>query len=142
MSTHAVARLADLPRVPAGGPEDAAWTPIRHALGLRAFGVNAWHGEHAGDLVIQPHDEVPENACGCAGHEELYLVLEGRATFTVGDEAIDAPAGTLVAVPPNLHREAVAAADDTLVLVVGAPPGGVYAPGDWERRAIEYAGLV
>jgi len=141
VTVHAVTRLQDLPRIPAGGPELASWTPIRHLLGIGAFGVNAWRGERAGDVVISPHDEVPDSACGCAGHEELYLVLEGRARFVVAEEEIDAPTGTLLALPPHLHREAHAAEDGTVVLVVGAPRGGAYAPGAWERRALDAAGL-
>jgi hypothetical protein len=131
----AVARLADLPRIPAGGPEDPAWTPIRHPLGVRAFGVNAWHGAAEGDLVIEDHDEVPEPGCP-AGHEELYVVIAGRARFTVDGDELDAPAGTLVAVPPNVRRAAHAAEAPTTILAVGAPRGEAFSPSAWERRAI------
>jgi hypothetical protein len=141
MSVHAVAQLQDLPRIPAGGPDDAVWTPIRHALGIGAFGVNAWHGD-TGELVIEEHDEVPENACGCAGHEELYLVLSGHALFAIDGEQVDAPVGTLIALPPNLRRSALALSDETTVLAVGAPRGEAFRPSAWERRAIENARLV
>jgi quercetin dioxygenase-like cupin family protein len=49
------------------------------------------------------------------------LVLTGRATFTVADEAIDVAPGTLVYVPVGVRREAVAAERETTVLVVGGP---------------------
>lgn len=139
---HAVAHLSELPRVPAVGPDDAEWTPIRHVLGIGAFGVNAWHGARAGQVVIETHDEVPGNDCGCAGHEELYLVLEGRARFEVGGEAVDAPAGTVLAVPPHLERQAIAVVDDTTVLAVGAPRGEAFRPAPWERRTLDRAGLL
>ena len=142
MTVHAVATIQDLPRIPAGGPDDAAWTPIRHALGIGAFGVNAWHGQEPGDVVIEEHDEVPDSSCGCAGHEELYLVLEGHALFTIAGEQVDAPAGTLIALPPHVRRKAVAVAEGTSVLAIGGPRGDVYHPGAWERRAVEAAGLV
>ena len=142
MSVHAVAQLQDLPRIPAGGPEDAAWTPIRHALGIGAFGVNAWHGEHAGDLVIEEHDEIPDSAGDCAGHEELYLVLSGHAQFVAGDDVVDAPADTLIALPPNVRRKAIALADETTILAIGAPRGEAFRPSAWERRAVAEAGLV
>lgn len=142
MTAHAVARLQDLPRLTAGGPDDATWTPVRHALGIGAFGVNAWHGERAGNLVIEDHDEVPgEDGC-CAGHEELYVVVEGRARFVVDGEEIDAPAGTLIALPPHVRRAAWARADGTLILAVGSPRGEPYAVSPWERRELANAGLV
>jgi len=141
MSDLAVAHLGDLPRLQPDGPEDAQWTPIRHVLGIGAFGVNAWHGEQPGDVVIEAHDEVPGNDC-CAGHEELYLVLEGRAGFDVGDERVDAPAGTLLAVPAHVHRKAVALVEDTTVLAIGAPRGEAFAPAPWEKRVLTKAGLA
>jgi hypothetical protein len=139
---HATAHLSQLPRLPAAGPEDAEWTPIRHVLGIGAFGVNAWHGARAGAVVIEAHDEVPGSDCGCAGHEELYVVIEGRARFDVGEEAVDAPAGTLIAVPPHVHRKAVALVDDTTILAIGAPRGEPFVPAPWERRTLDRAGLL
>jgi uncharacterized cupin superfamily protein len=63
---------------------------VRRQLDIRAFGVNAWRGAAPGDRVIDDHDEVVE------GHEELYLVLAGRAVFDFDDGEVDAPAGTLL----------------------------------------------
>ena len=49
-------------------------------------------------------------------------MLAGRATFTVGGEHLDAPAGTLVFLPePATRRGAVADEDGTTVLAVGFP---------------------
>lgn len=53
------------------------WSPIRMRLDVQAFGVNAWTAHEADTPVIPEHDEQP------SGHEELYLVVAGRATFTV-----------------------------------------------------------
>jgi len=142
MSIHAVAHLRDLPRIPAGGPDEAAWTPIRHALGIGAFGINAWHGEHPGDVVIEEHDEIPAPGDDWEGHEELYLVLAGHAQLIADDDVIDAPQGTLVALPPHIRRRAIALTEDTTILVVGAPRGEAFRPAAWERRAIQSAGLV
>jgi hypothetical protein len=136
---YAVTKLSDLPRLAAEGSDDAEWTPIRQPLGIGAFGVNAWHGDE-GDVVIEAHDEIPGADCGCAGHEELYMVLEGRARFVVDGDEIDGPPGTLLALPPHLHREAFAAADGTTILAIGAPRGEAYAPAPWELRALEKAG--
>ena len=134
-----VARLDELPRLAPESPGDASWTPIRHLLGVEAFGVNAWHGDAAGDLVIEEHDEVGEQPE--AGHEELYLVLAGRASFVVDGTEHDAPAGTLVAVAPSQRRVAHAAEAGTTVLAIGAARGAAFTPSAWEQKAVARAGI-
>jgi mannose-6-phosphate isomerase-like protein (cupin superfamily) len=111
------ARLDELDRIAVAG---TIFRPVRRTLGVSAFGVNAYTADRAGDELIEPHDET---SAGSAKHEELYVVVAGRATFTVDGEQVDAPAGALVLVPPGVKREAVASADDTSVVVVGGPPG-------------------
>jgi tetratricopeptide (TPR) repeat protein len=112
-----VAHLDDLERIGAAG---GLYRPIRRRLGVRAFGVNAYTGARSGDQVIERHDEV--SGGGPGRQEELYLVLAGHAEFTVAGETVDAPAGTLVFVADlTAERSAVARADETTVVVVGAP---------------------
>ena len=111
--------------------EWAAWRPVRHFFGIGAFGVNAWIGRAAGDEVIEEHDE------GSEGHEELYVVLTGSATFTIDGETARAPAGTLVFVRPGTTRIAVADEPGTRILAVGARPGTAFAPSAWELRHTE-----
>jgi hypothetical protein len=109
------------------------WRPIRHHLGIGAFGAGSWHGD-AGVELIEAHTELDENT---DGHEELYLVVSGSATFTVAGETLEAPAGTLVAVTdPALERRAVADADGTAILAIGAPRGRAYEVSPWERRRV------
>jgi hypothetical protein len=105
------------------------WSPIRRTLGIEAFGVNAWTAGEAGAVVIQEHDE-------SSGHEELYVVVSGHATFTVDGDELDAPVGTLVFVrDPKAKRGAVATEPGTTVLVVGAKPGEPFHPMPWEVNA-------
>ena len=105
------------------------WAPIRRELDVQSFGINAWTAA-AGDTLIPEHDEVP------TGHEELYLVTAGRATFTVQGEVTEAGPGTVVLVrDPAARRGAVAAAAATTVVSVGGRPGEVYAPQAWEVNA-------
>jgi mannose-6-phosphate isomerase-like protein (cupin superfamily) len=104
----------------------SALVPVRHALGFRAAGVNAWKAD-AGGQLIPPHEED-------SGSEELYVVVRGRAAFTVGEEEADAPAGTLVFAPPEVFRTAVAAEDGTIVFVVGGTVGEAFDAGG-ERTA-------
>lgn len=106
------------------------WAPIRHHFGIRAFGANAWRGS-AGEEVIKRHSE------GAGGHEELYLVLSGRATFTVGGDEIDAPSGMLVHIPdPEAERIAVAQEDGTVVLSLGGWPGRAFEASAWETESL------
>jgi tetratricopeptide (TPR) repeat protein len=114
---YSVLHIDDAERVVSDG---FWWRPIRRALGTTAFGINAYTADAAGDEVIETHDET---SSGAAGHEELYLVLAGAATFTVDGETIDARQGTMLLVPPASQRGATAAAPDTTVLVIGGVPG-------------------
>lgn len=121
MSGYATSSIAGLER-PDG------WAPIRRHFGIRGFGVNAWTGREPGDTIIPEHDED-------SGHEELYLVTDGVAVFTVAGERIEAPAGTLVHVPdPATMRGAVAQQAPATVFTVGAPPGEPFSPRAWETN--------
>ena len=119
--------LNELDRIRVGG---LTWRPVRRVLGATAFGVNAWTGEAVGDEVIESHTEGTPSS---PGHEELYLVASGRATFTVGEEEIDAPAGTLVLVEVGTLRSAVAAEPETTVIVIGGEPGAALPVSAWEH---------
>lgn len=102
--------------------------PVRHTLGFRPAGVNAWVADSGGQL-IPPHEED-------SGNEELYAVVRGRARFTVGEEEADAPAGTLVFVPPEVFRTAVAEEDGTIVFAVGGSVGEAFNAGGWDSFAV------
>jgi tetratricopeptide (TPR) repeat protein len=105
--------------------EGLTWRPIRRRFDIRAFGVNAYTAERAGQRVVEEHRETN-------GHEELYVVIAGRATFTLDGEEHDAPVGTLVHCPPATLRSAFAAEPGTTVLGIGAKPGEVFEPSGWE----------
>ena len=105
------------------------WSPIRRELGVQAFGINAWYGDTDTTLVGE-HDET------VSGHEELYVVLEGAARFTIDGETLDATAGTVVFVnDPASKRAAVATEDGTSILSVGGRSGEAYEPRVWEVSA-------
>ena len=109
------------------------WAPIRHHLGITTFGINAWRGV-SGDEVIKRHEE-SESAS-----PELYVVMSGRATFTIGDDEVDAPAGTLVYITdPSVERVAFAQEDGTVVLSVGAGPEGSFTHSGWDTGYLESA---
>ena len=128
------AHVDDIPSLRIPGVAPSEWKPVRHHLGVRAFGVNAFHAAHAGEPLIGEHDELADPVSGGQEHEELYVVLRGRATFKVDGRLVDAPAGTLVFVPdPGCARAAVAAADGTTVLAFGAQPDVAFRGSGWER---------
>ena len=136
------AHLDDVPTLAFGTAAEPDWKPLRHHLGIGAFGVNAWVASAAGDQAIERHDEKPEEG-GTNGHEELYVVLSGAARFTVGDEEIDAHTGTLVFISdPALVREAVATAAGTTVLSVGAARGVAFEPSEWEAAGLRKLGAA
>jgi hypothetical protein len=110
------------------------WRPLRRELGVEAFGINAYTAPNAGDEVVEEHTE-QQNA-----HEEVYVVLTGRATFSIGDdEELDAPAGTVVFLrDPALRRHAVAVEPNTAVLAVGAPRDTAYEVSAWETWFAAY----
>lgn len=120
-----IARIEDLERYPIAGQDGLTWRPVRRHFDIRAFGVNAYTAEEAGQRVVEEHREE-------GGHEELYVVITGRATFTLDGEEHDAPAGTLVHCTPGTLRGAVAAEAGTTVLGIGAKPGEIFEPSGWE----------
>ena len=103
------------------------WRPVRRTLDIGAFGINAYVAPNAGDDVVEEHTE------RSLGHEEVYVVLAGRATFTLDDETVDAPAGTVVFIRDvDVKRHARAEEPGTSVLAIGGPRGAAYEPSPWE----------
>ena len=136
------AHLDDVPAVVFDSDAEPDWKPLRHHLGIGAFGVNAWVAPEAGGQAVERHDEAPEDG-GANGHEELYVVVRGHARFTVGDEEIDAPEGTLVFISdPALVREAIASEPGTTVLAIGAARGVAFEPSDWEQGWLRKVGRL
>jgi mannose-6-phosphate isomerase-like protein (cupin superfamily) len=120
-------RLDEIEPIPVVGGT-LLWRPVRRTLDVGGFGINAYTAPSAGDDVVEEHSEKAN------GHEEVYVVLSGRATFTLGDETLDAPAGTLVFIrDPEVKRHARAEEPDTSVLAVGGPRDEAYTPSAWEH---------
>jgi len=108
-------------------PEDGVWKPLRAKLGIGAFGVNAFIGRETGARVIEDHTEEG------SGHQELYVVLGGKARFELDDETIEAAPGALVFISdPTVKRTAFALEPNTSVLAVGATVGTVFTPSSWD----------
>lgn len=137
------ARLSEIEAVP--GPGTLQWTPVRRCFDIAAFGINAYTAADSGQDVVERHTE------GVRQHEEAYVVVTGRATFTLDGEDTDAPAGTIAFIrEPAVERSAVAQEPGTTVLAIGAKRGAPYTPGPWEpvyvaraRASVgDYAGAI
>jgi hypothetical protein len=119
-------QVAKIDGIPRAGKR---WIPIRKHFDGRAFGVNAWVADDEGEDVIGEHTEEG------TGHEELYLVVSGHATFTLDGEEVDAPAGTLVYLArTETKRKAVSREAGTTILSIGAKAGEAYDVQPWEVR--------
>ena len=116
MSGYEVASVAGLESLP--GPGSPRWTPVRKHFGITAFGINAYTATEVGQDVVEEHDEER------LGHEELYVVLAGRATFVLDGDEVDVPAGSAVFLrDPKVRRYARAEEAGTTVLALGGKPG-------------------
>ena len=126
MSAYEVRKLDEFEVVPVTGA-GIDWRPVRRTLGIRAFGINAYTADEAGKHVVEEHSESQLR------HEEVYVVVSGRARFTLGDDEVEAGPGTLVYLrDPETRRAAVALEAGTTVLAVGGRPGEAYEPSAWE----------
>jgi len=120
-----IVHIDELELIPVGD-RGLQWRPVRSRFGIKAFGTNAYTAE-VGNEIVEEHTERTN------GHEEMYVVISGRATFTLDGDEVDAPAGTIVHLPdPSVRRKAVAAEPDTRVLAVGGKPGEAFQPSAWE----------
>ncbi|MDX6438711.1 MAG: Tetratricopeptide repeat [Gaiellaceae bacterium] len=133
MSGYEIASLTGIESVKAVGT--LRWTPLRKHFGITAFGINAYTADEAGQDVVEEHTEEK------LGHEELYVVVSGRATFVLDGEEKDVPAGSVVFLrDPKVKRYARAEEPGTTVLAIGGKPG-LHEVSGWEYFFTAY-GLV
>ncbi len=114
--------LPDVPetRIPAG-----RWQALNEPLGIRNFGVSAITIE-PGEAPDIEHDE------GRSRHQEVYVVVTGRAGFRLGDEEVEAGPGDVVALPdPAETRSYWAVEPGTRIVCIGAGPGAEHPFGAW-----------
>jgi tetratricopeptide (TPR) repeat protein len=106
-------------------PQERTYVQLRRDLDIGAFAVNAVSADAGKKLIAE------RTATGFAGdgHEELYVVLHGRATFTVDGDETEAHGGTALFVRDvDATRAAVAQEDGTTILVVGGRRGEPWRP--------------
>jgi uncharacterized cupin superfamily protein len=92
------------------------WQALNSPLGLTAFGINAIVCD-PGEAIDTEHDESE------SGQQEAYIVVAGRAEFTVGSDVTEAGPGTVIAVPDTSDTRSFRALEPgTRVVCVGAVP--------------------
>jgi quercetin dioxygenase-like cupin family protein len=100
---------------------------VRAGLGVTSFGISVM--------------DFPPNFTDYPGHdqshdrqEEVYTVLEGRATLQVGGEEHELVPGVWVRVGSTERRKIVTAEDHARVLAIGAVPGEPYQPPEFSEE--------
>ena len=119
-------QLADVPPIAIA---DGRWQPLNKPLGITHFGVSAVVMD-PGEAADVAHHEAE------SGHQEIYIVVAGRAAFTVADAEFEAGPGDIVAVgDPSQRRDYRALERDTRIVCIGAGPGAEEPFGEWITRA-------
>ena len=99
------------------GPEDgeiALTGPIQ--LRILEDGRTTDHRLGLGEIVVAPHTAgPPQHRHG--RHDESFYVVSGTVRFTVGTETHDAPAGSLVMVPPGAPHTFANHGDEPAVML-------------------------
>jgi quercetin dioxygenase-like cupin family protein len=79
-------------------------------------GTTTGHRLGMAEITLAPHTEGPPQHRH-DGHDEGFYVVAGAARFTVGETTYDAPAGTLVMVPPGAPHTFANPTGETAVLL-------------------------
>jgi mannose-6-phosphate isomerase-like protein (cupin superfamily) len=111
--------MADVSIVAPQGGEAIQLGPTR--MRILEDGATTSHRLGIGEITLAPHTEGPPQHRH-ARHDEGFYVVSGMARFTVGETDYDAPAGTLVMIPPGApHTFANPTNDTTVVLNTFTP---------------------
>jgi quercetin dioxygenase-like cupin family protein len=106
--------MTDISLVGPDGGEQMLTGPVR--MRILEDGSTTGHRLGIGEITIAPHTEgPPQHRHG--RHDEGFYVVSGTARFTVGETVYEAPAGTLVMIPPGAPHTFANPTDATTVLL-------------------------
>jgi quercetin dioxygenase-like cupin family protein len=106
------------------GSGSATWRLARKSLDGGSFGFNV--------VDIAPGGQIPEHNHTGDNQEEVYIVLDGRATIIADGEEHEAPAGTYLRAAPEVNRTIRNDAEATVrALLIGVPVDSGYTPMSW-----------
>jgi len=99
------------------GPDDGEVIDLGPArVRILEDGCTTGHRLGIGEITLAPHSSGPPQHRH-SQHDEGFYVVSGTARFTVGAAVHDAPAGTLVMVPPGAPHTFANPGDRPLVMV-------------------------
>ena len=99
----------------------------RAALGVTAWGMQVMElPPDFGDYPEHRHDASAEDA----GHEEVYIPLEGSGTLIAGDESFELRPGVMARVGPEQLRRIVAGPEGIRFVALGGVVGA-HRPTSW-----------
>jgi mannose-6-phosphate isomerase-like protein (cupin superfamily) len=96
------------------GGEAIQLGPVR--MRILEDGSTTDHRLGMGEITLPPHTDGPQQHRH-ARHDEGFYVVSGTARFMVGTSTYDAPAGTLVMVPPGAPHTFANPGEETAVLL-------------------------
>jgi quercetin dioxygenase-like cupin family protein len=106
------------------GSGNATWRLARKTLGAESFGFNV--------VDIAPGGQIPEHNHTGDNQEEVYIVLDGRATIVADGAEHDAPAGTYLRAAPEVNRRIRNDSDTNVrALLIGVPVDSGYRGMPW-----------
>lgn len=114
-----------LSEVPETHTPEGRWQALNAPLGISTFGINAVSMEPGEEVDIE-HNEIGSQ------HQEVYVVVAGRAAFRSGSEQLEAGPGDVVAFgDPAETRDFWALEPGTRIVCIGAGPGAEHPYGEW-----------
>jgi uncharacterized cupin superfamily protein len=122
MADVTVKRLDEFEAIFGGG-----FRRVRAGLGVRSFGL-AVMDFPPGFTRYPEHDHGPD------GQEEVYTVLAGKATLTVGGGDHELDPGVFARVGPQESRKISTGDEGARVLAIGASPGHIYEPPEFTEE--------
>jgi quercetin dioxygenase-like cupin family protein len=106
------------------GSGSATWRLARQTLGAEAFGFNI--------VDIAPGGQIPEHNHTADNQEEVYVILDGRATIVADGEEHEALAGTFCRYAPEVNRTIRNHSDAPVrALLIGVPVESGYQGMPW-----------
>lgn len=114
MEGYTLRRIDELATIHHGAVKLAA-----DGLGVETFGLQV--------LDFPPgFTDYPEHDHADDRQEEVYVVLDGSATFEIAGDVERAEIGTMVRVGADTRRKLVAGPQGVRVLAIGCAPNGAY----------------
>jgi mannose-6-phosphate isomerase-like protein (cupin superfamily) len=99
-----------------GPDEGEILVPPPTQMRILEDGQHTGHRLGIGEITMAPRTDGPPQHRH-ARHDEGFYVVAGTARFTVGEKSYDAPAGTLVMVPPGAPHTFANPGDEPVVLL-------------------------